>query len=61
LYTLKSRVRAGGVSVSGDETHGIFAIVAFAQEEHDAPALSRLQHDSDLKRRAGIERPAELP
>ena len=61
LSTLESRVGGIGVSVTGDETHGMFVIVAFAQEEQHAPALSRLQHNPYLKRRARIDRPAELP
>ena len=44
-----------------DETRDMFVIGPFPQKEHDAPALSRLQHNPQLKRGARIQRSAELP
>ena len=54
----ESEPRAFAVSHRPDSIDAavpIARIVAFAQQEHHAPALSRLQHDSHLKRRARIE------
>ena len=52
----------GGVHVPWprDELAGVIAVVAFAEQEDDAAALAGLQHAPDVKRRARIERRADL-
>src|SRR5207237_8661021 len=48
-------------SMTRDEHPDMFMICPFPQKEHHAPALSRLQHNPQLKRCARIQRSAELP
>jgi len=46
--------------VTRDQSLDMIGVPALAQQKHDTEALSRIQNDRHLQRRAGIQPGAEL-